>query len=142
MYAIASAPSAIRKTMMTRTRLPPERCTTSGLIPVMDFLLGIRSIERRGLCHAPRGSCQMDVAHPTAGAGASGAPTGRRRGADGEVPVPSSAGGEGRLGGVVDDEHLGQAGDAEDLEQAVLVAHQLQRAVVGPHLLQTADQDA
>src|SRR3954462_4988697 len=43
MYAIASAPSAIRKTMMTRTRLPPESCTTSGLIPVMDFLLGIRS---------------------------------------------------------------------------------------------------
>src|SRR3954454_9299178 len=39
--AIASAPSAIRATTMTRTRLPPDRSTTAGLIPVMRFLLSV-----------------------------------------------------------------------------------------------------
>src|SRR6187431_1819920 len=50
--------------------------------------------------------------------------------------------GEGGLGGLVDDEHLRESGDPEDLEQAVLVADQLERAVVGTDLLQAAHQDA
>src|SRR5690242_7761640 len=107
MYAIASAPSAIRATMMTRTRLPPESCTTSGVIPVMEFLLGIRSIERRGLCHATGGSCHLGINEPTPGAQASTPPHGAYD-AGGGTP---SGGGERGLGGVVDDEHLGQPGD-------------------------------
>src|SRR5262245_64395769 len=40
----------------------------------MDFLLGmLTSRQRRGLCHAPRGSCQTDVVRPTPGAGRLGA---------------------------------------------------------------------
>src|SRR3954453_14468996 len=103
MYAIASAPSAIRKTMMTRTRLPPERCTTSGLIPVMDFLLGIRS--RNGA------DCAM---RPGDHVIESGPESHRVRPADDVVrrlACWSSAGRERGLGGVVDDEHLRQAGD-------------------------------
>src|SRR4051794_22153473 len=42
---------------------------------------------------------------------------------------------------VVDGEDLGQPGDPEDLQQAVLGADELHRAVVGPHLLQAADED-
>src|SRR6476620_4674095 len=140
MNAIPSAPSAIRRTMMARRRLPPERCTTAGLIPVMGLLLGMLSSQgRRGLCHAPRGSCQTVVARPTLGArrpAATGTPydvgSGRSSGrSDGprtgrrvSGPDAASAGREGPFGGVVDDEHLGQTGDPEDLEQAVLVAHQ------------------
>src|SRR5215218_681015 len=103
MYAIPSAPSAIRRTM-TSTRLPPERCTTAGLIPVMGLLLGSLFLrERRGLCHAPRGSCQTSVAWPTSGERRGGPPGGCSGG-----PVePESAGGERGFGGVVDDEHLG-----------------------------------
>src|SRR4029079_3637186 len=44
--------------------------------------------------------------------------------------------------GAVDREDLGQAGDPEDLEQALLVADQPHRAVVRPHLLEAADEDA
>src|SRR5678816_80804 len=47
MAAIASAPSAIRATMMIRTRLPPERCTTSGLSPVMVLLGYVMRVTRR-----------------------------------------------------------------------------------------------
>src|SRR6478735_427728 len=52
-----------------------------------------------------------------------------------------SAAGEGRLGRLVDHEDLREAGDPEDLEQAVLVADQLEGPVVGADLLQAADQD-
>src|ERR1700712_449843 len=134
MYAIASAPSAIRATMMTSTRLPPERVTTAGMIPVMGFLLGMTFADvRRGWCHAPPGSCQTGRARTTSGRRAHVPSPVVRRGA-------RSAGGEGLFGGVVDDEDLRQAGDPEDLQQAVLVADQLQRALVGAHLLQAADQ--
>src|SRR6476659_6895536 len=122
MYAIASAPSAIRKTMMTRTRLPPERCTTSGLIPVMDFLLGIRSLNgadcaMRPLDHVIRAAPESHRVHA-----ARTAPNGVRRitsGGRGRV----SAGRERGLGGVVDDEHLRETRDPEDLQQPILAAH-------------------
>ena len=44
--------------------------------------------------------------------------------------------------GTVDGEDLRQAGDPEDLEQALLVADQAHRAVVGPDLLQPPHQDS
>src|SRR5437764_10305137 len=43
---------------------------------------------------------------------------------------------------LVDAEHLRQPGDPEDLEDALLRAHQIQGAVVRPHPLQAADQHA
>src|SRR6266571_6173085 len=43
---------------------------------------------------------------------------------------------------LVDAEHLRQPGDPEDLEDALLRAHQVQGAVVRPHPLQAADQHA
>src|SRR3954470_8521018 len=42
----------------------------------------------------------------------------------------------------VDREHLGEAGDTKDLENALLVADQAQRALMGTHPLQSADQYA
>src|SRR5215216_4340407 len=42
----------------------------------------------------------------------------------------------------MNDKDLRQAGDAEDLQQTVLGADQVERAVVGPDLLQPADQDS
>src|SRR3954463_6487273 len=42
----------------------------------------------------------------------------------------------------MDGEHLGEAGDAEDLQQAGLGADQLHGALVGAHLLQAADEYA
>ena len=42
----------------------------------------------------------------------------------------------------VDREHLGQAGDPEDLEDALLGADQAQRALMGTHPLEAADQHA
>src|SRR5690606_12494956 len=53
-----------------------------------------------------------------------------------------SIGGDGRLDGLVNREHLGQTGDPEDLQDALLRAYQVQRAVVGAYPLQTSDQDA
>src|SRR6187397_3166822 len=47
--AIASAPSAITATTMTRTRLPPESSTTAGVIPVICVLLGISRLEPGGV---------------------------------------------------------------------------------------------
>src|SRR4051794_3765067 len=139
MYAIASAPSAIRKTMMTSTRLPPERCTTAGLIPVMDFLLGILTSANGADCAMRPGDHVrqqwLDPHRVRAREPASGGPSRARRVAD-------SARRESRFGGVVNDEHLGEAGDPEDLQEAVLVAHQVERTVVGADLLQTADQHA
>jgi hypothetical protein len=41
----------------------------------------------------------------------------------------------------VDAEHLGEAGDAEDLEDALLRADQVKRPVVRAHPLEPADQD-
>src|SRR3954453_15219617 len=63
---------------------------------------------------------------------------------DGVVAVSQvrSAAGECRVSRLVDHEDLRQAGDPEDLQQPVLVADQLERAVVGTHLLQAADEDA
>src|SRR4029079_11865412 len=43
---------------------------------------------------------------------------------------------------LVDGEDLGQTGDPEDLEQAVLRTDQLHRAVVRPDLLQATDKYA
>ena len=40
---------------MTSTRLPPERCTTAGLIPVMGFLLGIRCVATARIVPCARG---------------------------------------------------------------------------------------
>ena len=54
---------------------------------------------------------------------------GRRGPGSGEGSEPGS--GEGRVGALVDHEHLRQASDLEDLEQAVGIAHQLERAVMG-----------
>src|SRR4249919_4243464 len=99
MYAIASAPSAIRKTMMTRTRLPPERCTTAGLIPVMDFPPGILTSANGADCAMRPGDHvrrQWRNPHRVRGAGrVRGGLFGVRRGA-------GSARGEGGLGGVVE----------------------------------------
>src|SRR3954468_14552744 len=139
MYAIASAPSAITKTMMISTRLPPERCTTAGLIPVMDLLLGILMSANGADCAMRPGDHvrrQWPRPHRVR------RPVGVRGGPPAYAAGRGSARGEGGFGGVVDDEHLGQSGDPEDLQQPVLVAHQLERAVVGADLLQTADQHA
>src|SRR5690606_35527719 len=48
----------------------------------------------------------------------------------------------GLLDRVVDTEDLGQPRDPEDLEDALLRAHQFQGAVVGAHALEPADEDA
>src|SRR4051812_46482644 len=64
-------------------------------------------------------------------------PERRREGAGRRV-----SGAERRGLGVVDREHLGESGDAEDLQQPVLGADQLHRAVVGADLLQASDEDA
>src|SRR5690348_9217014 len=42
----------------------------------------------------------------------------------------------------VDREHLGEPGDAEDLEDLLLVADQAERAIVRPGALEAADEDA
>src|SRR5829696_6524954 len=130
--AIASAPSAIRATTMTRTRLPPESSTTAGVIPVICVLLGISRLELGGVYAGGDGWQHPGVARATARCG----------GALGGAGGGRSARGERGLGRLVDDEHLRQAGDAEDLEQPILVAHQVERALVGPDLLQAPDQDA
>src|SRR5918995_682205 len=122
--AIASAPSAITATTMTRTRLPPESSTTAGVIPVICVLLGISRLEPGGVYAG--GGVPL---HPVW-------PSPRR------CPGDSSARGERGFGGLVDDEDLREAGDAEDLEEAVLVADQVERALVGAYLLQAAHQDA
>src|SRR5687767_10655083 len=125
--AIASAPSAITATMRTRTRLPPESSTTAGVIPVMCVLLGVSRLEPAGV-YARAGARQHSVWR---------APLDVRAGGE-----SGSAGCERGLGGVVNDEHLRQAGDAGDLEETVLGADQIERAVVGPDLLESADEDA
>src|SRR5690606_22740823 len=57
------------------------------------------------------------------------------------VRVRGSAG-EGFVGGVVDPEDLGEAGDPEDLQQPFLGADQLERTVVDADLLEATDQHA
>src|SRR6188472_2032683 len=126
--AIASAPSAITATTMTRTRLPPESSTTAGVIPVICVLLGISRLEPGGVYAG--GGVPLHPVWPSP------------RGRPGRGSATGSARGERGLGRLVDHEHLRQAGDAEDLEEPVLVAHQVERALVGAHLLQAADQDA
>ena len=54
---------------------------------------------------------------------------------------PDSVRSERGVGRIVNDEDLGQTGDPEDLEQTVLAAHELERAVVCTDFLQAADQD-
>src|SRR5262249_49053989 len=50
-------------------------------------------------------------------------------------------GGDGLVHGLVDPEHLGETGDAEDLQDALLRADQVKRPVVRAHPLEPADQD-
>src|SRR6476469_3400709 len=56
--------------------------------------------------------------------------------------VASVGGRDGLFDGVVDREDLGQAGDAEDLEDALLGADQAQRALVGAHPLEATHEHA
>src|SRR5215469_6478797 len=49
---------------------------------------------------------------------------------------------DGLVHAVMDAEDLRQPGDPEDLEYALLRAHQVQRAIVGTHALETADEHA
>src|SRR6202041_2941644 len=51
-------------------------------------------------------------------------------------------GGDGLIHAVMDAEDLGQPGDPEDLQDALLRAHQVQRAVVGTDALEAADEHA
>src|SRR4051812_43696880 len=119
--AMPSAPSAITATTMTSTRLEPPSCTVSGMSPVMILLGVVRRTQT-----APDSTQVVALARP--------------RGETGQTADCSGVEGLGL--GVVDREHLGQAGDPEDLQQPVLAADQLHRAVLGTHLLQAADQDA
>src|SRR5487761_1232131 len=50
-------------------------------------------------------------------------------------------GGDRQVHRVVDPEDLGETGDAEDLQDALLRAHEVQRPVVGADPLEPADQD-
>src|SRR5258708_15730328 len=61
---------------------------------------------------------------------------------DGAASLLRLPGGDGLVHAVMDAEDLGQPGDPEDLQDALLRAHQVQRAVVGTDALEAADEHA
>ena len=133
--AIASAPSAIRATTMTRTRLPPERSTTAGMIPVMRFLLGVMSrlMNARGVYAGASGIVSRHTrcdAVPRAGTVEASASAAAQRAA-------SAASAESWITNT-----LARPVIRKILSSRSWLQTSSQRAVVGADLLQAADQHA
>src|SRR5918993_4459138 len=129
MTAIASDPSAITVTRETSTKSPPSTSTTAGRIPGMRFLQGGYSgVGPTTHVRERAGVYARCVRQHTAGV---------------TRLTPRSPGLGSRQGSVrrgVDREDLGEARDPEDLEQAVLVADELEGTVVGADLLEAAHE--
>src|SRR5690606_37669669 len=136
-----ASPTARRTSSRTASSTPARRATAAA--------------TRRAVLTCPGSALKRSstvAMHPPRNFGRAVGRPGRRRARSSSNFTPAArARGPGRrsvgrrhrfLDRGVDGEHLGEAGNAEDLENALLVADQAQRALMGTHTLQAADQHA